>query len=111
MWKVYHIQTGKIIRAGFNDEDDAKSWLERRRDISDADHETEEMDEEEELEYEESDHEEDDVDSVSAEHMPEPLYHADDDDERGVGNNEGDAGSSEFEDDNSGYNLVDDEDL
>jgi hypothetical protein len=114
MWKVYHIQTGKLICAGFDDEDKAKDWLERRRDISDDDHETEEMDEEEELEYLEAGGADEDDFEAGSERMPEPLYHNDDDDngdddDRGTGSES--ESNSEFEGDESGYNLVDDEDL
>ena len=31
MWKVYEIDSGRILMAGFEDEDQAKSWYDRKR--------------------------------------------------------------------------------
>ena len=47
-WKVYNIHTGKTIKAGFDEEEIAKEWLENRRDLDIEDYIVEEMDEEEE---------------------------------------------------------------
>lgn len=52
-WKVYNIHTGKIIKAGFDDEEAAKDWLELRRDLATEDFLVEELDEEEEEALEE----------------------------------------------------------
>ncbi len=53
LWKVYHIDTGKIVRAGFESEDDAKEWLEARSDDLDDIYEIEEMDQDEIDEWQE----------------------------------------------------------
>ena len=50
MWKVYHIQSGRIVKAGFDSDDQAKEWLERRKDLAEDEHDIDEMDEEEEEE-------------------------------------------------------------
>ena len=47
MWKVYNIQTGRIAKAGFESDDQAKDWLERRKDLADDEFDIDEMDEEE----------------------------------------------------------------
>ena len=106
MWKVYHIQTGKLIRGGFDVEDAAKDWIERRKDLAEDDYDVTEMDEEEEEEYLENGGDEDDFDD-GPETMPEPLY-TDDSYEPGESNRPVDAGS-EFDEDDSGYSVVDDD--
>lgn len=50
-WKVYNIHSGRIIKAGFSDEESAKDWLEIRRDLAPEDFLVEEMDDEEEEEW------------------------------------------------------------
>ena len=60
MWKVYKIDDGRIIKAGFESDDQAKDWLERRNELSDDEYDVEEMDEEEIAEFAELE-EEDDV--------------------------------------------------
>ena len=61
VWKVYNIETGQTVKAGFDDEDAAKEWVEKRQDLLEEDHDIEEMDEDEEEEYlEEHGDEEDD---------------------------------------------------
>lgn len=67
MWKVYNIQTGRIIKAGFENDDQAKDWLERRKDLADDEFDVEEMDEEEEEEYLESEADDDEVVEETAE--------------------------------------------
>jgi len=115
MWKVYHIQTGKIVRAGFENDDDAKDWMERRRDLADDDYDIEEMDEEEEEEYLENASDEEDDYEVGDEIIPKPLFVDDDDDDNDNDNDNdrttSDSYGSEYEDDDSGFTLVDDEDL
>jgi hypothetical protein len=59
VWKVYNIQTGRIIKAGFETDDQAKDWLERRKDLPDDEHDIDEMDEEEEEEFLESESDDD----------------------------------------------------
>lgn len=54
-WKVYNIHTGKIVKAGFEEEDAAKDWLELRRDLPTEDYLVEELDEEEEDALEDED--------------------------------------------------------
>lgn len=58
-WKVYNVHTGRIVKAGFDDEETAKDWLELRKDLLTVDFLVEEMDEEEEEEYQEQEEEED----------------------------------------------------
>lgn len=58
-WKVYNIHTGKIIKAGFDDEEAAKDWLELRRDLATEDYLVEELEEEEEELLEEDDEDSD----------------------------------------------------
>lgn len=55
VWKVYNIQTGRIVKAGFDSDEQAKDWLERRKDLADDEFDVDEMDEEEEEEFLESD--------------------------------------------------------
>ncbi len=79
MWKVYNIQTGRIIKAGFDSDDQAKDWLERRKDLVDDEFDIDEMDEEEEEEYLENDDAEDDEEVVAAgEFEPEAVVDPDD---------------------------------
>ena len=33
VWKVFNINSGRVIKAGFQDEEAAKDWLELRRDL------------------------------------------------------------------------------
>ena len=66
-WKVYNIHTGRTIKAGFEDEESAKDWLEMRRDLSMEDYLVEELDEEEEEALGEHD-EDDDLTYEDAEH-------------------------------------------
>lgn len=53
VWKIYHIQSGELVKAGFSTEDDAQDWLERHSSSSDNAFEIEEMDEDEWIEYQE----------------------------------------------------------
>lgn len=94
MWKVYDIETGKVIKAGFETEDDAKEWLESKVDALTSDYEIEEMDEDEEAEYDfegededmslesESDDEEEEEDGDSLDDTDDALdvgFHEDED--------------------------------
>ena len=69
LWKIYHLETGKILTAGFADEENAKEWLEEREDYAQEDFIVEEMDSDEEQEWLEThpDGEADDDDEVVAE--------------------------------------------
>ncbi len=51
LWKVYHIESGKILKAGFESEDDAKDWLEARHEDLEDDYTVDEMDHDEEDEW------------------------------------------------------------
>lgn len=51
VWKVYNIATGRIAKAGFDSEDQAKDWLERRKELADDEFDIDEMDDEEEEEF------------------------------------------------------------
>ena len=53
VWKIYHIQTGKVVRAGFETDDEAQEWLDERAQIESNHFEIEEMDEDEWIEYKE----------------------------------------------------------
>jgi len=76
-WKVYNIHTGKTIKAGFDEEEIAKEWLENRRDLDIEDYIVEEMDEEEEEALdEEMDEEEEEMDEE------ETIYEIDMSDEK-----------------------------
>lgn len=59
MWKVYRIDDGRIVKAGFDSDDQAKDWLERRPDLAEDEYDVEEMDEEEIAEFTESEDDED----------------------------------------------------
>jgi hypothetical protein len=74
-WKVYNVHTGKIVKAGFEDEDSAKDWLEMRRDLPTEDYLVEEMDEEEEDAVEDDDDEE-----IEPSFVPEELDEDENDD-------------------------------
>ncbi|SMF33855.1 hypothetical protein [Pseudobacteriovorax antillogorgiicola] len=67
-WKVYHVDTGKIVKAGFESEDDAKDWLEAREDDFEDIYEIEEMDQDEEDEWleaqEKEDYDDDEEDEI-----------------------------------------------
>lgn len=52
-WKVYHIQSGRILKAGFASEDEAKDWLEQKSGELQEDYEVEEMDPDEEEDWRE----------------------------------------------------------
>src|SRR5262245_48527668 len=72
VWKVYNIQTGRIVKAGFDSDDQAKDWLERRKDLADDEYDIDEMDEEEEEEFlENEDGEEEDEAPASGDYEPE----------------------------------------
>lgn len=71
LWKVYNIQSGKTIKAGFESEDDAKDWLELKgEDFQDL-YEAEEMDQDEVEEWLESQASEAGIDEDDAEPVTE----------------------------------------
>lgn len=78
LWKVYNIETGKILKAGFDNEDDAKDWLEERADKLADEHVVEEMDTDEIEEWKEE-NEAEEVDEKDEE--PEDDDFLDDDDD------------------------------
>ncbi len=54
IWKVYNIQTGQTLKAGFSNEDQARTWLEEHRAGREDNYIYEEMDDDEEQEWLES---------------------------------------------------------
>jgi hypothetical protein len=82
LWKVYNIETGKIMKAGFESEDDAKDWLEERfEDLADE-YAAEEMDQDEEEDWREAnDEEQEDVVAAPASEEEDAAYVDDDDDD------------------------------
>ncbi len=58
LWKVYNIETGKILKAGFDNEDDAKDWLEERAEKLADEHVVDEMDADEIDEWKEENEDE-----------------------------------------------------
>ncbi len=48
VWKIYSVHSGKIVKAGFEEEENAKDWLEARHNLSAEDYLIEEMDADEE---------------------------------------------------------------
>ncbi len=54
VWKIYNIESGKILKAGFETEDDASEWMEEHTDDEEqGDLEIDEMDDDEWEEYQE----------------------------------------------------------
>ena len=51
VWKIYHIQSGSLVRAGFESEEDAREWLDENSSAENSAFEVEEMDEDEWQEY------------------------------------------------------------
>ena len=78
LWKVYNIETGKILKAGFDNEDDAKDWLEERAEKLADDHVVDEMDTDEIEEWKEE-NEDEEIDATVPE--DEDEIEVDDDDE------------------------------
>ena len=54
MWKVYKIDSGDIIKAGFNGEEEARDWLDEKADEMEGLFTVDEMDEDEEYEWEDA---------------------------------------------------------
>jgi hypothetical protein len=52
-WKIFNIETGELVKGGFDDEDSAKAWLENRfGESADLDaYDINEMDDDEEADY------------------------------------------------------------
>lgn len=122
VWKVYHIQTGRIVKAGFDSDEQAKDWLERRKDLPDDEHDTDEMDDEEEEDYleNEADEEEEDEEAFEADDEDREIPFAasdlgvdaedvdvDDDD---AGDEEDEVDDDEDDDDDHGGDDDDDDD-
>ena len=51
MWKVYEIDSGRILMAGFEDEDQARDWYDERGEDLEGLYTIDEMDEDEEYEW------------------------------------------------------------
>ena len=69
-WKVYHIQTGRILKAGFESEEEAKDWLEQKSEDLQENYEVEEMDPDEEEEWRERMEDEEEYESEIDEEEP-----------------------------------------
>ena len=54
VWKVFHIQSGDIIKAGFEDDEAAQAWLDKISEAEDNSFDIEEMDEDEWVDYQDS---------------------------------------------------------
>jgi arsenate reductase-like glutaredoxin family protein len=75
-WKIYNIESGITLRAGFDSEDDAKEWMENRSETYEIeDYEIEEMDDDEEEEMLKAD-----SDEVVSEIVEDPFTEEADDD-------------------------------
>ena len=96
-WKIFNIETGALVRGGFEDEDAAKGWLEKRFGESAAldDYDINEMDDDEEAELDTID---DDLVGVEADAVETEEELGDDDD-------------SDEEDEIEGLTEVDDPDF
>ena len=65
LWKVYNIDTGKSLKAGFDDEEAAKEWLEARHGLVHEDFLVEEMEIEEEEEWLEKNSDDEDAEPIT----------------------------------------------
>lgn len=99
MWKVYRIDDGRIVKAGFDSDEQAKDWLERRRDLAEDEYDVEEMDEEEIAEFTDSDDDEDE--GVYSRHATKVVVA--DDDEDFAGNDLGDIDYGDGEESDDDY--------
>ncbi len=79
LWKVYNIETGKILKAGFESQDDANDWLEERAEKLADEHVVEEMDADEIEEWNEENGEDEDEVAAAAEDEDEDDYVEDSD--------------------------------
>ena len=61
MWKVYEIDSGVILKAGFEDEDEARDWLDANTDDREGLFTMDEMDEDEEYEWQEAQSKKDEI--------------------------------------------------
>ena len=68
-WKVYNIDTGKTIKAGFKGEEEAKDWLEQRHGLHQDKFMAEEMDHDEEEAWLEKNSDEDEEEVVEKEEV------------------------------------------
>ncbi len=81
LWKVYLVETGKVIKAGFADEDEARDWLESRHGLNATKYLVEEMDPDEEEEFaktDSSDEEDDESDDSKADDVDDEDEEEDD---------------------------------
>ena len=78
LWKVYNIETGKIMKAGFESEDDAKDWLEERYEDLADEYAVEEMDQDEEDDWRDA-NDEDNDEVVAAPAAEDEIEYGDDD--------------------------------
>ncbi len=74
LWKVYNIETGKILKAGFDNEDDAKDWLEERAEKLADEHVVEEMDADEIDEWNEANAEDEEEEVAKEEEEDEDEF-------------------------------------
>lgn len=81
LWKVYNIETGKILKAGFDNEEDAKDWLEVRAEKLADEHVVEEMDTDEIEEWKEEKDAEEVEEKEEADEDEDDDFVDDDDDE------------------------------
>lgn len=51
LWKVFAVDTGKIVKAGFRSQDEAEEWLEQKSDYLSDEYEVDEMDSDEEEDW------------------------------------------------------------
>lgn len=88
LWKVFAVDTGKIVKAGFRSQDEAEEWLDLRSDHLNDDYEVEEMDSDEEDEWvdrleENQDDQEADIEGEDSDIDYSSGYIGDDDDDSG----------------------------
>ncbi len=93
MYKIFHVSTGRTLKAGFRSEDKAQDWLDAREDLNQELYVIDEMDPDEEDEWlAENEQEEDEVvvardevedaeEVVVADDEDDLVYSSDDDDE------------------------------
>jgi len=79
IWKVYNIQSGQSLKAGFSSEDDSKEWLEKHRAGREDNYLCEEMDDDEEQEWLEAQKNNEDDDEVeqAAEEIEDEVFERD----------------------------------
>jgi hypothetical protein len=84
-WKIFNIETGALVRGGFEDEDSAKGWLEKKfGESADLDaYDINEMDDDEEAELEsfDEDHGQTEIDNSDSEIDSDDSDDSDEEDE------------------------------